>query len=131
VAEATAFADAHHCGAQAAAGSEHLALPAATFPSTIAEDPDVAPDWVAKRAHGLHAARRRAEIRTIRSVIGRLDAWLETGGAIPAREAGRTSPPRFALTATRLIASVRHPALDLPSGGTLTCCANRLKLSRW
>ncbi len=85
VAEAAAFAEAYHCDAQALEDSDALVLPVETFLSELAAYPELALDWAAKLARGLQSARRRAEIRTIRTVGGRLDAWLETGGAIPAR----------------------------------------------
>ncbi len=85
VAEAAAFAEAYHCDAQSLEDSDTLAVPVESFLSVLAANPELALDWATKLARGLQAARRRAEIRTIRTVGGRLDAWLETGGAVPAK----------------------------------------------
>ena len=83
VAEASAFSDCYHCDAKSLSESAGLSLARDAFLSALSKDAECAKDWAGELARGLHSARRRAEIRSLRTVSERLDAWLETGGTIP------------------------------------------------
>lgn len=99
VAEASAFSERYHCDAEAQSECSGLCLPKESFLSALSRDPKLATEWAAELAHGLQSARRRAEIRSIRTVSDRLDAWLETGGEIP--EKGRWQDLAFELGISR------------------------------
>lgn len=83
LAEASAHAAAYHCDAVATQASVVRLLPLASFLAQLAADPRLAVAWTAHLARAVQAARTRAEIRTLRTVRERLDAWLATGGGLP------------------------------------------------
>ncbi|MHA1553766.1 MAG: Crp/Fnr family transcriptional regulator [Alphaproteobacteria bacterium] len=76
LAEASAYSDAYHCDARAIAETTLRSVSVATFRSRLAQDRQAADDWAAYLAHAVQSARMRAEIRTLRTVAERLDAWL-------------------------------------------------------
>ncbi len=83
LAEASAYAAAYHCGARAVAPAMLRAVPVAHFVARLAEEPRLAQAWAAHLAHAVQAARLRAELRTLRTVAERLDAWLGEGESLP------------------------------------------------
>lgn len=85
LAEASAYSCRYHCDARAATSASVRAVSLACFRARLAENPALAEVWAAHLARAVQAARLRAEIRTLRTVAERLDAWLGEGGALPAR----------------------------------------------
>jgi CRP-like cAMP-binding protein len=85
LAEASAYAAAYHCDARAAAATSLRAVPVATFRDRLARDPEAAVAWAGYLANAVQVARMRSEIRTLRTVAERLDAWLGASGALPER----------------------------------------------
>lgn len=95
LAEASAYSTAYHCDAQALAGTQTgtqagtgtgatiRAIPAALFRGKLAQDSDLAAAWAAHLASEVQSARMLSEIRTLRTVGERLDAWLGEGRALP------------------------------------------------
>jgi len=83
LAEASAYAQAYHCDAASVAGAVIRSLPLAVFRARLAEDVRAAEAWAAHLARAVQAARMRAELRTLRTVSERLDAWLGEAGALP------------------------------------------------
>ena len=49
------------------------------------ENPDLARAWASHLAKGVQTARMISEIRTLRTVSERLDAWLGEHGRLPER----------------------------------------------
>lgn len=87
LAEASAYARAYHCDAQAVTAAVLRSVPVAAFRARLAAEPALAERWAAHLAHAVQAARLRAEIRTLRRVAERLDAWLGEGRALPEKGA--------------------------------------------
>jgi CRP-like cAMP-binding protein len=87
VAEASVYAASYHCEAIAAGAATVALTPVAAFRSALAAEPRLAEAWGAHLARAVQAARLGAEIRTLRTVAARLDAWLEAGGTMPRRGA--------------------------------------------
>lgn len=85
LAEASAYSERYHCDAVAVETAEVAALPRARFLSALDETPALAAAWATRLAHGMQAARLRAEIRTLPRLADRLTAWLDAGNALPAR----------------------------------------------
>lgn len=85
LAEASAWSDVYHCDAVALGDARVASLPRAAFRTTLARDPVLLDAWSAELARAVQAARMRAEIRSLRTVAERLDAWLDAFGALPAR----------------------------------------------
>ncbi|MEK9795975.1 MAG: Crp/Fnr family transcriptional regulator [Alphaproteobacteria bacterium] len=83
LAEASAYSHAYHCDAIATAASRVEILPLSAFLARLDEDSVLARAWTARLAHALQGARTNAEIRTLRTVARRLDAWLDGGNTLP------------------------------------------------
>jgi CRP-like cAMP-binding protein len=83
LAEASAYSARYHCGAEAAMPSIVRLLPVSTFRKALRDDPGLAESWAAYLARSVQAARFRAEIRTLRKVSERVDAWLGEGRTLP------------------------------------------------
>lgn len=83
LAEASVYSACYHCGAEAAEYSTARLLPVELFRKGLREDPTLAEAWSAHLARAVQAARLRAEIRTLRKVSERVDAWLGEGRVLP------------------------------------------------
>jgi len=83
LAEASAYSDAYHCDARASAETTLRSVPVSAFLARLARDRRAADSWAAYLAQAVQSARMRAEIRTLRTVAERLDAWLGETGALP------------------------------------------------
>ncbi|MCP3968757.1 MAG: Crp/Fnr family transcriptional regulator [Rhodobacteraceae bacterium] len=85
LAEASAYSERYHCNAVATAPAELVAVGRARFLRRLGADPRASEHWAASLAHSVQSARIRAEIRTLRTVAERLDAWLGKERALPPR----------------------------------------------
>lgn len=85
VAEASAWSETYHCDGVALGDTALAALPRAAFRAALAREPALLEAWAADLARAVQAARLRAEIRSLRTVPERLDAWLDAFGALPER----------------------------------------------
>jgi len=84
VSEASAYSPAYHCDAGAGAqGARCAILPLAEFHARLSADPKAATGWAAGLAQAVQAARLRAELRSLRTVAERLDAWLGQNRNLP------------------------------------------------
>ena len=82
-AEASIYSDLYHCDAIALSPSEVLEASKDDFRRALATTPSLAEAWSARLAHAVQDARIRAELRTLRTVRERVDAWLSSGGTLP------------------------------------------------
>ena len=87
LAEASAYSATYHCVAHAVTAALVHSVSVADFRARLAADPALAERWAVHLAHAVQTARLRAEIRTLRKVAERLDAWLGEGRALPAKGA--------------------------------------------
>lgn len=85
LAEASAYSQTYHCCAVAAQTALVTLLPIEVFRRGLRDDPELAESWAAHLARSVQAARMLAEIRTLRTVAERVDAWLGSGGALPSK----------------------------------------------
>lgn len=83
LAEASAYSTTYHCDAQAGAATSVRAIPVTLFRSKLAQDSDLSEAWASHLAREVQSARMLSEIRTLRTVGERLDAWLGEGRALP------------------------------------------------
>jgi CRP/FNR family transcriptional regulator, dissimilatory nitrate respiration regulator len=83
LAEASMFSDHYHCDARAVTAARTFAISRADLRNRISEDGDFAQIWAARLAEDVQQARLQAEILSIKTVAGRLDAWLSWHGAMP------------------------------------------------
>jgi CRP-like cAMP-binding protein len=87
IAEASAYSKTYHCDARVVTDALLRAVTVDAFRARLQSDPGLAEDWAAHLARAVQSARLMAEIRTLRTVAERLDAWLGEGRALPARGA--------------------------------------------
>lgn len=73
----------YHCDATATRESSVSLLPVKIFSCRLRNDPDLSEAWAAHLARSVQRARMIAELRTLRTVAERLDAWLGEGSELP------------------------------------------------
>ncbi len=83
LAEASAYAPTYHCDAHAMVASRTRAIGLADFRAAVDRQPGIATAWAEGLAHAVQQARFRIEVRSLRTVRARLDAWLSEGHAWP------------------------------------------------
>ncbi len=86
LAEASLFSETYHCDAVAARRTDVLCLQKPNVRAAMAADGELMLAWAAFLAHEVQATRFRAQILALKTVAGRLDAWLaDRGGKMPQR----------------------------------------------
>jgi CRP-like cAMP-binding protein len=85
LAEASLHSAHYHCEAAAREASEVALLPTHEFRDALRRDDDLVEIWVRILSRTVQETRMRAEIRTIRTVSDRLDAWLSLNNSLPPR----------------------------------------------
>jgi CRP-like cAMP-binding protein len=92
LAEASVWSEVYHCDAVVRSTAEVAMAPRSEFRAALSRDPRIAEAWARRLARAVQAARLRAEIRGLRTVSERLDAWLGADGRLPERGGGRSWP---------------------------------------
>jgi CRP-like cAMP-binding protein len=82
LAEASAYSGQYHCDATALEPVAVEAVSKADFKRALSSDRDLAEAWERRLAHAVQEARMKSEIRTLRTVAERLDAWLSANGGV-------------------------------------------------
>jgi CRP-like cAMP-binding protein len=86
VSEASAYSPSYHCDAVAGPyGARVAQLPVDQFHARLGADRAASDAWAAGLAQAVQAARLRAELRSLRTVSDRLDAWLGEQQTLPDR----------------------------------------------
>ncbi|WP_167740398.1 Crp/Fnr family transcriptional regulator [Parasedimentitalea huanghaiensis] len=83
VAEASVYADCYHCDCTVVEPTLLLALPRQEFRRALRADAEVSETWAAHLARTVQSTRMRAEIRSLKTVSDRLNAWLAEYGPLP------------------------------------------------
>lgn len=83
LAEASAYAQTYHCDARAMVASQTGAVDLQEFRAAVDRQPGLAAAWAADLGRAVQQARFRIEVRSLRTVRARLDAWLSEGHAWP------------------------------------------------
>ncbi|MCP5036348.1 MAG: Crp/Fnr family transcriptional regulator [Rhodobacteraceae bacterium] len=83
VAEASAYADSYHCDCTALEPTVLALLPRKEFRQALRADAELSETWAAHLARTVQSTRMRAEIRSLKTVSDRLDAWLAEYGPLP------------------------------------------------
>jgi len=76
LAEASAYSARYHCDANGLESCSVEAVSRADFARALSSDRDLAEAWGRRLAHAVQDARMKSEIRTLKTVAERLDAWL-------------------------------------------------------
>jgi len=114
LAEASAYSATYHCDAQAITPALVHSVPVVDFRARLTADPALAERWAAHLAHAVQAARLRAEIRTLRTVAERLDAWLGEGRALPAKGAWQDLAAELGVSREALYRELSRRRRDRP-----------------
>lgn len=86
LAEASAYSARYHCDAVALERSVVEAVSMADFKRRLSSCRELAKAWEKQLAHAVQDARMKSEIRALRTVAERLDAWLSVNGdLLPAK----------------------------------------------
>ncbi len=83
LAEGSAYSKSYHCDGTASEASKIRRISVAVFRERIEASPAISTVWSASLALALQKARMNAEIRTLRTVAERLDAWAEGERSLP------------------------------------------------
>lgn len=85
LAEASAYSVQYHCDGLASTKTLLRSLPVSQFQERLHSSADAAHAWSAQLARELRNARMQSEIRSLKTVAERLDAWLGLQNALPPR----------------------------------------------
>lgn len=85
LAEASAYSGQYHCDGLASTKSQLRSLPVSQFLERLHGSADAARTWAARLARELQNARTQSEIRSLKTVAERLDAWLGFSNTLPPR----------------------------------------------
>lgn len=83
VAEASAYSQTYHCDCIAKSDVTLRKLDANTFVARLHNSPSLSARWCAKLAYELQSARALSQVRSLKTVQMRLDAWLSLGNKLP------------------------------------------------
>ncbi len=99
LAEASVYAENYHCDARAVEDVTVRRVSKADLRRQLDEDPKLANAWAAHLARTVQQTRIVAEIRSMKTVEERLDAWVDAFGRLPAK--GRWQALANALAVSR------------------------------
>jgi CRP-like cAMP-binding protein len=85
LAEASAYSGHYHCDATVREEASLRVLERDLFLGRLRRDTHLAELWAEHLARAVQGARLRAEIRSLRTVAERLEAWLGQAGSLPPR----------------------------------------------
>lgn len=83
LAEASLYSRTYHCDAVAFGAAETRAYAKSGFKKLLAKSAEFSDVWAGYLAHELQSARLRSEILSLKTVAGRLDAWIAWNGGNP------------------------------------------------
>ena len=89
-------------------------VPVVDFRARLTADPALAERWAAHLALAVQTARLCAEIRTLRTVAERLDAWLGEGRSLPAKGAWQDLAAELGVSREALYRELSRRRRDLP-----------------
>ena len=87
VAEASVYAAHYHCDCLALQPTVLAVLPRTTFQQVLRLDIDLSETWAAYLAGKVQRTRMQSEIRSLKTVSARLDAWIAEFGPLPGKGA--------------------------------------------
>ncbi|WP_299479806.1 Crp/Fnr family transcriptional regulator [uncultured Roseibium sp.] len=84
-AEASAYSDVYHCDAKAKSRSKLQIISVDMFLERLERTEELRREWAAHLARELQKSRLQAEVRALKTVAQRLDAWIGANGDLPPR----------------------------------------------
>ncbi|WP_300061850.1 Crp/Fnr family transcriptional regulator [uncultured Roseobacter sp.] len=85
IAEASIYAEAYHCDARLVERARLRRLSIERLIKRLEADPELSRAWQARLARTVQTIRLLAEIRGLKKVEQRLDAWIDHNGTLPAK----------------------------------------------
>lgn len=85
LAEASIYAEAYHCDARVVEPARLRRLPVERLIKRLGAEPQLSRAWQARLARTVQTTRLLAEIRGLKTVEQRLDAWLDQNGTLPTK----------------------------------------------
>lgn len=85
LAEASIYAKAYHCDAMVVEPASLRRLSVERLMNRLEAEPQLSRAWQARLARTVQTTRLLAEIRGLKTVEQRLDAWLDQNGTLPAK----------------------------------------------
>ncbi|WP_300015584.1 Crp/Fnr family transcriptional regulator [uncultured Roseobacter sp.] len=98
LAEASIYAAAYHCDAKVIEPARLRKLRFGRLMEMLEADPETSTAWAAHLARTVQTTRLLAEIRGLKTVEQRLDAWIDHNGALPAKGHWQTVAQELAVT---------------------------------
>ena len=98
LAEASMYSERYHCDARAIEVTRYQREPIAEFKQAIVRNPDFAEAWTAYLSRTIQRTRLACEIRSMRTVAERLDAWLSVEGSMPVKGNWRSIADEIAVS---------------------------------
>ncbi|WP_299507605.1 Crp/Fnr family transcriptional regulator [uncultured Roseobacter sp.] len=99
IAEASVYAQRYHCDCVALESTQLAHMSRNSFLEALRSDTHLAEAWASYLAHGVQQARMHSEIRSLRTVAQRLDAWITEYGELP--EKGQWQGLAYELSVSR------------------------------
>lgn len=85
LAEASIYAEAYHCDARIVDAARLRRLTVERFIKRLEAEPALSRAWHTRLAQAVQATRHLAEIRGLKTVEQRLDAWIDHNGTLPTK----------------------------------------------
>jgi len=98
LAEASLYSNEYHCDAVALETSVVTRVACSTAREVLHKSPDLADNWAAYLARTVQKARTNSEIRSLKTVAARLDAWILFGGKLPQKGAYQDTASELSVT---------------------------------
>lgn len=98
LAEASLYADTYHCGARALEPSTICRISKSEMKDRLSGSPFLGEAWARHLARTVQKTRFLSEIRSLRTVSDRLDAWLGENKTLPAKGQWQTLAAELAVS---------------------------------
>lgn len=112
LAEASAYSDTYHCDARCTTSAVVKCLPKKDFLNRLSSDPKLSNMWPKYLARAVQSARLIGEIRSLKTVSERLDAWLLENGTLPQKGHWQTVANELAVSREALYRELKKRHKD-------------------
>ena len=115
LAEASVYSGRYHCSARVIADAQLYWINANRFRDTVVKDSALARTWAEYLAKSVRNARLVAEIRGMKTVSARLNAWLADGNQIPEKGRWQLVASELGVTREALYREMARRRLEHPT----------------
>ncbi|WP_299684154.1 Crp/Fnr family transcriptional regulator [uncultured Tateyamaria sp.] len=114
LAEASIYAEAYHCDARVMEPAHIRTVQIGHLLARLVSDPGLSRAWAARLARTVQATRLLAEIRGLKTVEQRLNAWMDHNGALPEKGHWQNVAHELAVTREALYREIARRRADGP-----------------